>query len=94
MELLELHLARIERLNPALNAVVTLDVEQARQTAHQADEARSRGVNLPLLCLPFTVKDVLETAGLRTTAGFPPLSEHVPVTDAPAVARLRARVAY
>ncbi|GGK36825.1 amidase [Deinococcus malanensis] len=90
VELLELHLARIERLNPALNAVVTLDVEQARRTARQADEARAQGVTLPLLGLPFTVKDVLETAGLRTTAGFLPLSDHLPAIDAPAVARLKA----
>ena len=41
--------------------------------------------------MPFTVKkDVLETAGLRTTAGFPPLAGHVPAADAPAVARLKA----
>lgn len=90
VELLELHLARIERLNPVLNAIVTLDVEQARQTAHQADVARARGVTLPLLGLPFTVKDVLETAGLRTTAGYPPLTGYIPTTDAPAVARLKA----
>lgn len=89
-ELLELHLDRIERFNPALNAVVTLDVERARHTARAADEARARGAALPLLGLPFTVKDVLETAGLRTTAGFPPLSAHIPVADAPAVARLKA----
>ncbi|THF70867.1 amidase [Deinococcus sp. Arct2-2] len=89
-ELLELHLDRIKRLNPALNAVVTLDVEQAQHTARQADDARARGVTRPLLGLPFTVKDVLETAGVRTTAGFPPLSEYVPTTDAPSVARLKA----
>lgn len=90
VELLDLHLARIERFNPALNAVVTLDTERARTTARQADAARARGVTLPLLGLPFTVKDVLETAGVRTTAGYPPLSGYVPTTDASAVARLKA----
>lgn len=90
VELLELHLARIERHNPALNAVVTLNTDDARQAAARADEARARGDGRPLLGLPFTVKDVLETAGLRTTAGYPPLADYVPVQDAPVVARLRA----
>jgi amidase len=90
-ELLEHQLARVERLNPKLNAVVTLDVERARRRAAEADAARARGDLLgPLHGLPMTVKDCFETAGLRTTAGEPRLAEHVPAEDAVAVARLRA----
>src|SRR5262245_17036848 len=90
-ELLGEYLARIERWNPALRAVVTLDEERARRRAEQADAARSRGDALgPLHGLPISVKDCFETAGLRTTAGTPHLAEHVPTADAVAVARLQA----
>lgn len=90
-ELLEHYLKRIERYNPAINAIVTLDVERARQQAEDADAALARGDNLgPLHGLPITIKDTIETAGLRTTAGAPIHSAHVPMHDAPAVARLKA----
>jgi amidase len=90
-ELLEHQLARVERLNPKLNAVVTLDAARARREADAADVARARGDGLgPLHGLPMTVKDCFETAGLRTTSGAPQLSDHVPAADATAVARLRA----
>ncbi|MCG8588829.1 MAG: amidase [Proteobacteria bacterium] len=90
-ELLEHFLARVEKWNPPLNAVVTLDVERAREAARAADAARERGEALgPLHGLPMTVKDTFETAGLRTTAGTPRLSRHVPDEDAVVVARLRA----
>ncbi len=90
-ELLELYLDRVERLNPPLNAVVTLDAERALAEAAAADEAIARGEPLgPLHGLPITVKDTIETVGLRTTAGAAPLASHVPASDATAVARLRA----
>jgi amidase len=90
-ELLEHYLARIERLNPALRAVVTLDAERARRHTDAADAARARGESLGLLHgLPISVKDCFETEGVRTTAGSPQLAEHVPTADAAAVARLRA----
>jgi amidase len=90
-ELLEHYVSRIERLNPRLNAVVTLDLERARRAADAADAARVRGETLgPLHGLPMTVKDALETAGLRTTCGVPDLAAHVPAADATVVARLRA----
>ncbi len=89
-ELLEHYLARIERLNPALRAVVSLDAERARGRADQADAARARGETWgPLHGLPISVKDCFETQGLRTTAGSPNLAEHVPTRDAVAVERLR-----
>jgi amidase len=90
-EVLEMYLARIARHNPALNAVCTLDEAGARARAKEADAALARGVLWgPLHGVPMTIKDALETAGLRTTGGYPPLAEHVPKKDASAVARLRA----
>lgn len=88
-QLLELYLQRIERFNPHINAVVTLDAERARARADQADAASARGENWgPLHGLPMTVKDLFETEGLRTTAGAPPLHNHVPAANAASVQRL------
>ncbi len=90
-ELVELCLARIARHNPSLNAICTLDAPGAQRRAREADAALSRGeVWGPLHGVPMTIKDALETAGLRTTGGHPPLKDYVPTRDAPAVARLRA----
>lgn len=88
-ELLEHYLGRVERLNPSLNAVVTLDVEGARQAADDADAALARGeVNGPLHGVPMSIKDTYETAGMRTTCGVKAW-DHVPDRDAEAVRRLR-----
>ena len=90
-ELLDLYLGRIEAADPGLNAVVTLDAERARRLAADADEALARGEPVgPLGGLPITIKDTIETEGLRTTAGAPWLAGHVPDRDATAVARLKA----
>jgi amidase len=90
-ELLDHYIARGERWNGAVNAIVTLDVERARREADALDRAAARGeVRGPLHGVPMTVKDTFETAGMRTTAGAPKLAEHVPAADATAVARLRA----
>ena len=88
-ELLDHYVARVERLNPRLNAVVTLDVERARARADAADRVSTRGDTVgPLHGLPVTIKDCFETAGLRTTSAAPDLARHVPTTDAVSVARL------
>ena len=90
-EVTEMYLARIATHNPKLNAVVTLDEAGARERAAQADAALGRGeVWGPLHGVPMTIKDALETAGMRTTGGHPPLAKYVPRRDATAVARLRA----
>lgn len=90
-QLVELYLARIERHNPALNAVCTLNAAGATRRAREADAALAHGELWgPLHGVPMTIKDALETAGTRTTGGHPPLKDHVPQHDAPAVARLRA----
>ena len=70
-EVLEAHLAQIDRYNPTINALVTVDVEGARQQVLAADRALDAGeVCGPLHGVPVTIKDALETAGMRTTAGF------------------------
>lgn len=85
-ELVAEHLDRIAASD--LNAVVTVDASRALAEAAALDaQPEPRG---PLHGVPITVKDAIATAGLRTTGGSPPLSDHVPVSDAPAVARLRA----
>src|SRR5215475_3400879 len=90
-ELLECYLDRIEELNPSLGAVVTLDAERARREAAEADRRLARGAEVgPLHGLPVTVKDSLETRGMRTTCGAPELAGYVPDHDAEAVARLRS----
>ncbi|MEQ1682368.1 MAG: amidase [Burkholderiaceae bacterium] len=90
-ELLALYLQRVERFNPALNAVVTLDAERAFMRADAADAALARGESWGALHgVPITIKDSFETAGLRTTSGAPELTGHVPSHNATAVQRLVA----
>jgi amidase len=90
-ELLDVYLDRIDRLDGPVKAVVTLDADRARVAATAADEATSRGEARGVLHgLPVTIKDAIETAGLRSTGGAVELSDHVPAHDAPAVARLQA----
>lgn len=90
-ELLGVFLDRIERLNPPLNAVVTLDVERAQEAAGAADAATARGESFgPLHGLPTTIKDAIAVEGVRSTGGAVELRDHVPAEDAPAVARLKA----
>jgi len=89
-EVLEAHLRRIAAQNPSLNAIITLDAEGARRRAKDADEALARGeIWGPLHGVPVTIKDVFETAGMRTTSGFKPLAGYIPKQDATVVARLR-----
>ena len=89
-ELLDGYLDRVERFNPSVNAIVTLDAERARARAVAADEATARGESWGALHgLPITVKDVFETAGLRTTCGNPEWTDYVPERDAVLVSRLR-----
>jgi amidase len=90
-ELLDLYVRRLERLNPSINAVITLDLDRAGEAAAAADEQTAAGAPLgPLHGLPITIKDAIETAGLRSTGGAAELQDHLPPADAPAVARLKA----
>lgn len=91
-ELLELYLARIEKLNSRINAVVTLDAERACSQARQADELLSKGEPLgPLHGVPVTIKDAFETAGLLTTCGSSRLKDYIPAVNARAQ-RARRRI--
>ena len=90
VEVVEVYLQQISRLNPALNAIVTLAPDAIGQ-AREAEQAVMRGEQLgPLHGVPVTIKDTIETAGLRTTSGSRIRADHVPENDAPAVARLKA----
>ncbi|MEZ3179483.1 amidase [Streptomyces pimonensis] len=90
--LLDQTLTHLAKVNPGLNAVVTLDIAGARAAADAADRhLAATGTTLgPLHGLPVTVKDALETKGMRTTCGSPDLTDHVPARDADVVALLRA----
>src|SRR5436305_4093477 len=79
VEVLDAHLAQIDKHNDALNAVITLDRDRARARAREADEALTRRDSWgPLHGVPFTLKDCHATAGVRTTSGFPPFSNQIP----------------
>ncbi|HEU5130081.1 MAG TPA: amidase [Glycomyces sp.] len=89
-ELLDLHLARIEEMNPHVNALVSLDPERAREQATAADDRLARGEEVgPLHGLPFAFKDTHQVAGWRTTFGSPILADNVPDTDELLVERIR-----
>lgn len=84
------HLERIDRLNPALNAIVTIApdvIDRARQAEASLMHGDTPG---PLHGLPITIKDTIETADLRSTSGSMLRTEFVPRVDAPSVARLRS----
>ena len=88
-ELLDVYHRRFERLNPAINAIVAVDFEQARLRAAAADEALARGAIWgPLHGLPMTIKDSFEIAGIPCTAGTQLLARHMPNHNAEAVAAL------
>lgn len=92
-ELLAAHVARIERLDrvDGINAVVTRSFEAAERRASELDDALARGaVPGPLHGLVVAVKDLHETAGMRTTYGSPLFADHVPDVDHLVTARLRA----
>src|SRR5690606_29037644 len=87
--LLEHFLARLERYNPDLHAVVVTDLDAARERARAADAALAAGENWgPLHGVPMTVKETFEVAGMPTTAGAQELRDYRSTTNAVAVQRL------
>lgn len=91
VEVVEAHFEHIALHNPKLNAIITLNLENAYQRAKEADEALARGeVWGALHGVPITIKDSFATKGLRTTSSYEPLANYVPTQDATVVARLRA----
>src|SRR6516164_5899582 len=88
-ELLEHYLARVDRHNAALNAIIVTDLERARRRADEADAALARGENWgPLHGLPMTVKESFDVIGMPTTWGLPELEGNLPPANALAVDRL------
>ena len=90
VELARHFLARIERFNPALNAVITLTAEAALAAAVAADRRLASGEKAPLLGIPLIHKDIFCTDGVRTSAGSRMLDNFVAPYDATVVARLKA----
>jgi amidase len=93
-EVMQAHLAQIERVNPAVNAIVTLLPDQAMIEARAADTALAHGsaptaAAAPLFGLPVAHKDNVHTKGVRTTSGSPVFRDFVPDTDALIVERLK-----
>jgi amidase len=90
LEVLDAHLAAIATLNPKLNAVVTLAAAQARENARRAEQAVMNGEPLGALHgLPIGIKDITQTAGIRTTFASPLLKDNVPREDEEVVRRLK-----
>jgi len=93
LELTEACLRQIERLNPAINAFITLTPELARQGAMQADALLAGQPpsleQFALLGMPIALKDLFETAGIRTTAGSKFFADHIPAEDAQVVLKLK-----
>ena len=91
VELTEMFLRRIESLNPALNAYLTVTGDEALASANAADQELSRGESRgPLHGIPVSIKDLEMTKGVRTTAGSLIFQEHVPDLDSIVVERVRA----
>src|SRR5229473_3595217 len=90
-EVVEAFLARIERVNPTINAYCTLTPDLARDEARAVESALKRGEPVgPLAGVPVSIKDLLITKGIRTTRGSLLYADNVPTEDAPVVERLRA----
>src|SRR5712691_4046357 len=91
VEVIDAVLDRIAKVDPRLNAFVTLTAERARREAKAAERALTRkGATLgPVHGVPFSVKDLVTTKGVRTTFGTPLFGDNVPTEDAPMVERLR-----
>jgi amidase len=91
VELLRAYLERVDRLNPAINAVVVDDRARALKDARAADRALAKGAPVgPLHGVPMTVKESFNIPGQPTTWGFPEFADNIASQDAVAVARLRA----
>lgn len=90
VEVLEAHLQRIEQINPQLNAIVTLAPDVLKKAREAQASLEREEVCGPLHGVPVTVKDTIETAGLRSTSGSMMRANFIPDVDAEAVARLKA----
>jgi len=89
-EVMQAHLAQIERINPKVNAIVTLVADRAMDDACTADEALARGEKIgPLHGSPIADKDLVDTKGIRATKGSRIFKDNVPTQDALIIQRLQ-----
>jgi amidase len=89
-EVMEAHLAQIDRINPKVNAIVTLLAEQAMSQASAADDALARSETVgPLHGIPIAHKDLVSTKGIRTTSGSPIFKDFIPDVDELIVERMK-----
>src|ERR1044072_2478611 len=90
VEVVEAHIARIEEINPKINAFVTTTFGSARDAARDAEQKLARGESLgPLHGVPVSIKDSIETAGVRTVSGSRLRESYVPESDALVVTKLK-----
>ena len=90
VEVMQAHIAQIDRVNPKVNAIITYHPEQALESANAADAALQRGDEVGVLHgLPVAHKDLVDTAGVRTTYGSPIYADHIPQQDMLMVERLK-----
>jgi amidase len=92
VELIRLHLKRVEQVNESLNAIVFSDAERAMKSAEDADAKIRSGVDWnaePLCGMPITIKDCLDVAKMPTVCGLPAFEKRIAPTDATAVRKLR-----
>src|SRR5579863_3720633 len=90
VEVVQSHLARIEKLNPEINAFVQVDAERALSQARKAETAAMQGQSLgPLHGVPISIKSSIDVAGMRCEAGTKLRAGYVAASDAPLVGRLR-----
>ena len=90
-EVVDAHLARIDEVNPKVNAIIAVLSDEARAAADAADKTLASGSAIgPLHGVPYTVKINIDVAGQATTQGIPALAEAIPATDAPTIERMKA----
>src|SRR5262245_41014228 len=90
VQVVDAHLRAIERINPSINAIVSI-ADKVQEQALEAERAITSGAEIgPLHGLPITIKDTIDTIGIRTTSGSRIRAQHLPSKDAAAVARLKA----
>src|SRR5688572_32610929 len=89
VEVAQAYLKLLERINPSLNAIVTIAPDLLDRAREAEAKLMSGDVVGPLHGVPITIKDTIETAGLRSTSGSAMRAQFVPEHDAPSVARLK-----
>ncbi|MGI8419364.1 MAG: Asp-tRNA(Asn)/Glu-tRNA(Gln) amidotransferase subunit GatA [Candidatus Levyibacteriota bacterium] len=89
VELTQSYLERIKQVEPKVKAFVTVTEEEALRNAKEADAQLAKGVDLPLLGIPLSIKDNFSTNGIRTTASSKVLDEYIPPYDATVVQKLK-----